>query len=280
MPGGVARVNAPMFRLGAVKLPDRRRRRLGLIVPASNTNAEPDCLALAPAGLTLHVTRSGGYDVDAIPDSDEMRRFARQQLDAQLQMLVDARVELIGYACTSATLADGPDFDREFCAEITSRSGLPAVTTAGALVESVQSLGVGRVAFTSPYVERLNAESVAFLEACGIEVVRQHGFETELSSLDQNRLTPEDAYRMGLAADHPDAGALVIACTDYRALEAVEALETELGKPVVTSNSALMFVCLQRLGIDPDAVNPGGTLFRLRGTSRSDRSLAMNSIGG
>jgi maleate cis-trans isomerase len=252
------------FTLGEHRIPDLRRRRLGVIVPASNTNAEPDCLLLAPAGLTLHVTRSGGYDVEAIPDSAEMRRFARQALDQQLQLLVDARVELIAYACTSATLSDGPEFDAAFCAEITAKSGLPAVTTAGALVEATRDLGATRVAFTSPYVAKLAQESVEFLQKCGIDVVNQLGFERELSSLEQNRLSPQDAYRMGLAADHPQAELLVISCTDYRALEAVPALEQALGKPVVTSNSALMYVCLKRLGIEMRDVEAGGYLFTRR----------------
>ncbi len=257
-------MNADEFRLGEFRLPNRRQRRIGVIVPASNTNAEPDCLALAPPEVTLHVTRSGGYDVDAIPDSGEMRRFVRQQLDDQLQLLVDARVELIAYACTSATLADGPGFDRDFRGEIERKTGLPAVTPAAALVEALQLLGARRVAFTSPYVERLNAEAVAFLEACDLEVVSQLGFERELSSLEQNRLTPEDAYVMGLAADHAEADALVISCTDYRALEAVPALETQLAKPVVTSNSALMFASLRRLEIDAGAPAIGGRLFAIR----------------
>ena len=75
-------------------------------------------------GVTIHTTRSGGYDVEAIPDSDEMRRFARQALDEQLQLLVDGRVELIAYACTSATLADGPEYDQTFCNEITAKTGI------------------------------------------------------------------------------------------------------------------------------------------------------------
>ena len=251
----------PGFLLGEHRVADGRRRRLGVIVPASNTNAEPDCLMLAPPGLTLHFTRSGGYDVEAIPDSDEMRRFARQSLDQQVQLLVDGRVELIAYACTSATLADGPEFDAEFCAEITAKSGLPAVTTAGALVEAMRDLGAQRVAFTSPYVARLAGESVQFIQQCGIEVVSQLGFDTELSSLEQNRLTPEDAFRMGLAADHPDADLLVISCTDYRALEALPALEQALGKPVVCSNSALMYCCLKRLGLETGGIEAGGQLF-------------------
>ena len=250
------------YSMGEARITNTRVKRIGLIVPSSNTNAEPDCLMLAPAGITIHSTRSGGYDIDAIPDSYEMRRFARQGLDQQLQLLTDGHVDLIAYACTSATLADGPEFDRQFCQQISEKSGCPAVTTAGALIEAIHDLGAQRVAFTSPYVKRLADESVDFIQQCGIKVVNQTGFETDLSSVEQNSLTPEDAYRMGLKADHPQADLVVIACTDYRALEAVPALEQALNKPVVTSNSALMYVCLKRLGIDYSGINAGGRLFR------------------
>jgi maleate cis-trans isomerase len=77
------------FTLGEHRIVDLRRRHSGVIVPSSNTNAEPDCLMLAASGSTLHVSRSGGYGVEAIPASAEMRRFARQALDQQLQLLVD-----------------------------------------------------------------------------------------------------------------------------------------------------------------------------------------------
>jgi len=113
-------------------------------------------------------------------------------------------------------------------------------------------------------VARLNEEAVEFIRQCGIEVVNQLGFERELNSLEQNRLTPADAWRMGLAADHPDADLLVISCTDYRALEAVTALEQALAKPVVTSNSALMYVCLKRLGLDFSDIDAGGYLYTRR----------------
>jgi len=252
------------FSLGEFKIADTRLSRIGMIVPSSNTNAEPDCLMLAPPGVTIHTTRSGGYDVAAIPDSDEMRRFARQALDQQLQLLVGGRVELIAYACTSATLADGPEFDRAFSDEIIRKSGLPAVTTAGALIEAIRDLGAQRVAFTSPYVPQLAAEAVDFIEQCGIEVVNQLGYDKALSSLEQNALTPQDAYQMGLKTDHPQAELLVISCTDYRALEAVPALEQALGKPVITSNSALMYACLKQLEIDMHSIEAGGYLFTRR----------------
>jgi maleate cis-trans isomerase len=69
---------------------------------------------------------------------------------------------------------------------------------------------------------------------------------------------------MGVKADHPEAEVLVISCTDYRAVEAIPALEQALQKPVVTSNSALMYVCLKRLGVGMDEIKAGGFLFTVR----------------
>jgi maleate isomerase/arylmalonate decarboxylase len=238
-----------------------RSKRIGLIVPSSNTSLEPDFLLLAPAGVTVHSARSGGYDVNAIPDSDEMRRFARQSLDQNLRLLTDARVDAIAYGCTSATLSGGLEFDQEFCAELALKSGRPAVTAAGALIEAIRSIGATRVAFTSPYVRQLSRESVDFIQACGIAVVNEVAFDRPLNSLEQNALTPQDAYDMAVRADHPDAWAIVISCTDYRALEAVPAIEGRVGKLVITSNQALMFACLQRLGIDGKRLTAGGGLF-------------------
>ena len=238
-----------------------RSTRIGLIVPSSNTNVEPDCLMLCPAGVTIHSARSGGYDVDAIPDSTEMRKFVRQSLDQNCKDLMDARVDLIAYGCTSATLSDGPAFDAAFCAKLTELTGRPAVTTAGALVQAIQHLGAKQVAFTSPYVKILSQESVRFLTDSGISVVNEVGFERELNSLEQNALTPQDAYEMALKADHCDAQAIVISCTDYRALEALPAIEAALGKPVITSNQALMFACLTRLDLPYRDLTAGGRLF-------------------
>ncbi|MBX2824949.1 MAG: aspartate/glutamate racemase family protein [Gammaproteobacteria bacterium] len=240
-----------------------RAKRIGLIVPSSNTNIEPDFAHLCPAGVTIHVARSGGYDVNAIPDSAEMQKFVRYSLDQNLSDLKDARVDMIAYGCTSATLSEGPQFDAQFCALLQQKSGVPAVTTAGALVEAIHSLGVKRVAFTSPYVKALSAEAVDYLVKSNIDVVAEVVFEHELNSLEQNALTPQDAFDMALKTDHKDAQAIVISCTDYRALEAIDAIEAKLGKPVITSNQALMFACLVRLKVARQTTQYGGQLFSI-----------------
>ncbi|MEO0328368.1 MAG: aspartate/glutamate racemase family protein [Pseudomonadota bacterium] len=238
-----------------------RSKKIGLIVPASNTNAEPDCVSLCQPEVTIHSARSGGYDVEKIPDSTEMRNFARRSLDQNCKDLIDARVDIIAYGCTSATLSEGPIFDTEFCQMLEEKTGLPSVTTAGALVRAIQQINVSKVAFTSPYVKLLSREAVDFLEASAISVVNEYALKSELNSLEQNTLTPQDAYDMALKADHDDAEAIVVSCTDFRALEAIPALERILKKPVITSNQALMFACLTQLGLSTSNLTAGGSLF-------------------
>ncbi len=253
----------------------RGRARVGAIVPATNRNLEPDFCLLAPPGVSMHFARQGGEDSGRIPDSEEMRAYAHQPLAPPVQALCAARVDVIAFGCTSATLSGGVDFDRRLGREIERLSGRPSVTAAASLLEALAALGVSRVAFVSPYVRGLHARGIAFLRACGFEVPGDARPERALDSYEQ-AMDPESVYEMALRADHPRAQALVLSCTEMRSVEAIEAIEADTGKPVVTSNQALVRACLDRLGIDPSEAEAGGCLFRLgrAGPGRSPAAAA------
>jgi hypothetical protein len=57
--------------------PSRGRARIGVLVPFTNTNLEPDLALMAPPGLSLHIARMGGYDEDEIPDETQMQGLGR-----------------------------------------------------------------------------------------------------------------------------------------------------------------------------------------------------------
>ncbi|NNF80788.1 MAG: Asp/Glu racemase [Rhizobiales bacterium] len=215
---------------------------------------------LRPDGVSVHFARAGGYDLDAVPDSDQMRQFALKSLDQVVSDLSAVRPDLVLYGCTSATLAHGPAFDREFCANIKQRSGVEAATAAGALVNALTCLGVHKIAFSSPYVAALNDEAIGFLAQSGFETVSRKDVEADLGNYGQGALNPEEVYALGRAADSSKAEALVLSCTEMRAVEAIEALERDLAKPVVTSNQAMMFSASVMLGLEPATVPSIGQL--------------------
>jgi len=240
-----------------VATPSRGRARIGVVVPVSNANLEPDLAQLRPRGVSLHFARVGGYDLDAVPDAAQMRRLAQASLDDIVDSLAACRADVILYGCTSATLACGPDFDRDLRRCIESRVAAvgvkaPAVTAAAAVVEALRDLGAARVGLATPYTAALNRDAAAYLEACGVEVVAVAGVEAELDNYGQGALSPDEVLALGLRASHAAADAIVLSCTDMRAVEVIGALEAAVAKPVVTSNQALMYAALKRLNARAD----------------------------
>jgi maleate isomerase/arylmalonate decarboxylase len=226
----------------------RGRARLGVLVPFTNTNLEPDMALLRPDGVSLHVARMGGYDADEIPDADQMHGLGAADLEGPLRLLAGVRPDAILYGCTSATLTHGLAFDRDLAARITALTGAVSITAAGALVTALSALGAHKIGFASPYVAGINDMAIGFLADAGVETVARHDVTEVLDNDGQGALTPEDVFAMGLKADHPQADALVLSCTDMRSVETIARLEQALGKPVVTSNQAMIFAVKQALG--------------------------------
>jgi hypothetical protein len=120
--------------------PSRGRARIGVLVPFTNTNLEPDIALMAPPGVSLHFARMGGYDEDEIPDETQMQGLGAADLQETLTLLSGAKPDVVLYGCTSATLSHGPAFDRDLAAAIKAQSGAQTVTAAGALVHALRTL--------------------------------------------------------------------------------------------------------------------------------------------
>lgn len=228
--------------------PSRGRARFGILVPFTNTNLEPDLTLLRPDGVSLHFARLGGYDQDEIPDSSQMHGLGAADLGEPLRLLQGVNPDVIFYGCTSATLTHGPSFDRALADQIKQESGAETVTAAGALVHALRFLGVRRIGFASPYVPAINDMAVNFLAEVGFDTVHRAEVAGTLDNYGQGGLEPKAVYELGLAADHREAEAIVLSCTDMRSVEIIASLEAKLGKPVITSNQAMVFQAMGLAG--------------------------------
>ena len=229
----------------------RGRVRIGVFVPFTNVNLEPDMALLRPPGASLHFARLGGYDVDEVPDEDQMAGLGAADMAEPMRLLLGVRPDVVMYGCTSATLSHGTAFDRDLTETIRAKSGAVTVTAAGALVFALNTIAAQRIAFASPYVASLNDLAIAFLADAGFETVSRADWPEALGNYGQGELTPDQVFELGLRADSSDAEAMVLSCTDMRGLETIERLEDALGKPVICSNQAMMFQALKQAGIDP-----------------------------
>ncbi len=227
----------------------RGRVRIGVLVPFTNTNLEADLAMVRPDGVSFHFARLGGYDADEIPDDGQMAGLGETPLDEPLRLIAGVRPDLVMYGCTSATLTHGVQFDRDLAARIRADTGAKTVTAAGALIHALKALGARRIGFASPYVGAINEQAIAFLADAGIDTVNAAEVGKALDNYGQGELTPDEVFDLGRRANHADAEAIVLSCTDMRSLETIDRLEDALGKPVVSSNQAMLFEALEALGI-------------------------------
>ena len=244
-----------------MKTSSRGRARIGVLVPFTNTNLEPDLAMMRPPGVSFHFSRMAGYDIDAIPDAGQMAAMGEASLHEPLRLLAGVRPDVVLYGCTSATLTHGPAFDRDLARRIEGQIGAATVTAAGALIEALKMLGIGRVGFASPYVTEINDLAISYLGNAGFETVSRADIGVALDNITQGALTPDEVIELGRRADSAEAEAIVMSCTDMRSIEIIERLEADLGKPVISSNQAMMVAARQALGMDSE-INGCGRLSR------------------
>ena len=259
--------------------------RLGLIVPSSNTTAEPEFERALPDGITVHGARMEleSVTVDELDAmSDDAARAAR--------LLGHADVDAVAYACTTGSLLHGPGFDAELedrlseaagvpavatarsvvralealdAERIADAAGAPAVATARSVVRALEALEADRIAVVTPYTAALDAKERDFLAAAGFDVASIDGRGLEANTA-IGALTPDDAARQVL--DHVDGSAdddldaVFVSCTNYRSLAAVERLESKLGVPVITSNGATLWDVCGVSGLEVDLDGLGSLL--------------------
>ncbi len=219
-------------------------RRVGLIVPSSNTVAEVDFYRRLPAGATLHTAR---MYLDEVRPEDEATMLDAH-LPGALRDLATVRPDVVVFACTSAGVLRGNAWEAELVERIAERTGSHAISVAGAVRRAIAARGAARVGVLTPYVEALNDTIRASLEADGLKVAAIHGLglavNAEIGALEPDRIEAAAVERLR----DVDADLVFVSCTNLRAVEARERIQDALGRPVVTSNHAALEAALGWLG--------------------------------
>ncbi len=225
-----------------------QRKRIGVIVPSTNTTCEADYQLVAPAGITVHGQRLWLTN-DALGEEGMNRMNA--EIESGARYLATARVDVIAYGCTTGSFYKGPGWDREMIDVIQRAAGVPAVATSPSVVEALRQFGARRISVATPYPEWNNRQLRAYPEAGGFEVLNLEAEPTAARSGNQgiNEQDPAVIADFAARACRPEADALLCSCTAWRSVEAVDEIERRTGKPVVTSNQASLWGCLRTLGV-------------------------------
>ena len=214
-------------------------KRIGLLLPSSNTTMEPEFYSIAPSGVSIHTARMMLHDVT--PES--LESMAGDAFDAA-ELLSTAGVDVMVYGCTSGSLVKGIEWEENLVKELQKASGIPTVTTAGAVVEALKAVRATKVTVVTPYIDELNKLEKSFLEAHGFRVASIKGL-----GLTDNQMigkVSSDEIR-GLIDPTPGTDCLFISCTNLPVTSMIQDLESQYDVPVVTSNQASMWSALSSM---------------------------------
>ncbi len=216
---------------------------IGLIIPSGNRLTEPQFNQYLPSGVGAHVTRLRMTGKFRKP----LAELQRPLIEAA-EALSDLQPSLIVFHCTANSMESGLAHEKAIVDIIEQASGCPTITTAQALTQAFDRVGIKKLVLISPYVQATNQLEVNYLSETGYTVLHEKGLALESQAY--STITPEEWKNVVKENLRAEADGYFLSCTNTRMIEAVADLENELGKPVVNSNQATIWACLKKLGIN------------------------------
>lgn len=230
------------------------RAQIGLVLIPNSQLVEREITHRIPRGVGVHFARGVMPRETNIANLSSM---GDSLATAAGSLLPGEALDVIAYACTSGSLLLGEErVSRELHRghpEARTTSTIMAVTAA------LRALKAQRIVVATAYEDEINAEEEKYLRALGFEVSAISGLKLRYDS-DIIRVAPNYIVDFACSLDREDADAVFISCAAFRAFEVVEDIERRLGKPVITSNQALLWHCLRLAGVE-DHLDHAGRLF-------------------
>ncbi len=221
-------------------------KRVGLIIPSLNVIVEDDMRRELPPDVGLHIGRLRLRKTQGRVTQAALLEAGRDAVE-QSTLLSDAGVDAIAFNCTGASLSDGPEGARRLRDEIAAATKTAATTTILSVVRALRASGLKRIVHVCPFTAEFGADEAAFLRAEGFEIVESRGLNFTDARL-AAKMSPQEIVEIAIGVDRPDAGGIFLACANVRAMEATAELQQRLGKPVVTSNQAVLWDLLDMIG--------------------------------
>ncbi|MBX2833006.1 MAG: aspartate/glutamate racemase family protein [Rhodospirillales bacterium] len=218
--------------------------KIGLITLATDFNSEDDLRGILPGDVRLFTTRIENANPVTV---ENLRAMAADLPRAARTLLPGYGVDVVIFGCTSGTVVTGSD---KIAALI--NQGMPGVRVTNPLLASTLALhavGAQKIAIVTPYLADVSQSVADGFTQQGFEVTRLMGFGLD-SDLSMTAIPPKTLLEAAINADSKDADAIFISCTAIRSAEIAAKAEKQLGKPVITSNQALIWHALSLINYD------------------------------
>ena len=232
------------------------KKRIGCITPAVLEMIAFDFYRFAPDGVVL------------VGVTDETNSWAPEDIDQVLKSAVDSarylggrHVDFVVHAGAAHVASRGPGFDRVFLADIEAQAGVKATTSVRSAIDAMRHLAIDRVAVASPWPEKIARWVADYVESEGVAIAGLRYDDVDFKNL--HMVEPEHLVEFAVktAKAFPNAQALYMPGPQAPTVMCIEAIEAEIGRPVIASTAAYFWAAFHALGLT-DRIDGHGILLR------------------
>ena len=230
--------------------------RIGLIALASDFMIEKDFInVIKNKDIDFFVNRIECYNPLT---KENLIKMSEKVTEVTNDILPDQEIDCVVYACTSGTIAAGYESIERKVKLAKPEAKLTTPSTAA--IKALKKLDIKKLCIFTPYSKKLNDEVVEHFKNQGFDITSNSYFDIQsdydIGKVDQNYL-----YDVLSEIDLKDADALFISCTALPALPIIDKLEKKLNKIVLSSNQALIWDTLEKIGKN-ESIQGFGKLFK------------------
>jgi len=233
------------------------RAQIGVIVLASDHTIEHEFRQIVTMpGVAFYESR--------IPNSPIITPETLHTMESHISeraalILPGVSFDVMAYGCTSASVVIGEEkiFEK-------IRAGRPEAiptTPITAAFAAFKSLGIKKIGVLTPYRDDINLFMRDYIEKKGFKVTVFGSFNEENDNR-AARISPESIRRAIIKiGQRNEVEGVFLSCTNLRLTNAIEEIEIKLGKPVTSSNHAIIWHSLRLAGIKEE-IEGYGSLYR------------------
>lgn len=217
------------------------RARIGHVAPSRGDVLVYEFYRMLPAGFMLLNT------------TGTIRQLVDTDFDKQLQRIEEATVDLAENGCDAIVIGGSPLFtklgygsDIEIGNRLSAKTGVPVAAGITGEVEALRALGIKKLVVATPHEDELNQRMKKFLEQSGFTVLKIEGYGIRKNS-QIAEMHEHAAYKIAkrLYEQAPEADGVFVPCPRWPTIGDVALLESEIGKPVVTSCQSYIWHALK-----------------------------------
>lgn len=237
------------------------RKRIGVVVPSTNTTVQPETDMLRVPGVTCHTGRVTIKErpLDTEEAFYEHMQMMRDGMGTAIDQIMTGGLDHLIMGIALESFWGGVAAADKLQADLAQRAGVGISMGSTASVAALNKLGAKKIAILTPHQPRGDEMVRAYFMEAGFEVVRLKGLKCATPRLIAQVPLPDirNALR---ELDGDDVEALLALGTALPAAGVAAEAERGLGKPVLAVNVVSYWHALRHCGVADRVIGHGRIL--------------------